>query len=44
MLDVMYEVPHREGVVEVSIDRGVVLGRKKPAVRLAPADADQNAA
>ena len=45
MLDVMYEVPHRTGVVEVSIDRGVVLGRKKPIVRLAgPVVASKNAA
>ncbi|MBK8478196.1 MAG: ATP-dependent Clp protease ATP-binding subunit ClpX [Opitutaceae bacterium] len=44
MLDVMYEVPHREGVVEVVIDRGVVLGKKKPIVRLASAVADEDAA
>ncbi|HLP09300.1 MAG TPA: ATP-dependent Clp protease ATP-binding subunit ClpX [Opitutaceae bacterium] len=35
MLDVMYEVPHRQGVSEVVIDRAVVLGKKKPMVRLA---------
>jgi len=40
MLDVMYEVPHRQGVSEVVIDRAVVLGKKKPMVRLAPAAAD----
>ncbi len=34
MLDVMYEVPHRQGVAEVVVDRAVVLGRKKPMVRL----------
>jgi ATP-dependent Clp protease ATP-binding subunit ClpX len=46
MLDVMYEVPHRQGVSEVVIDRAVVLGKKKPMVRLAAAavDADKNAA
>jgi len=44
MLDVMYEVPHREGVVEVVIDRGVVLGKKKPIVRVASPVADQDAA
>ncbi len=47
MLDVMYEVPHREGVAEVVIDRAVVLGRKKPIVKLAapaPRVADQDAA
>lgn len=44
MLDVMYDIPHREGVVEVSIDRGVVLGKKKPTVRFATGEADQNAA
>ena len=40
MLDVMYEVPHRQGVSEVVIDRAVVLGKKKPMVRLAAAAAD----
>jgi len=40
MLDVMYEVPHRQGVSEVVIDRAVVLGKKKPMVRLATAAAD----
>ena len=44
MLDVMYEVPHREDVVEVVIDRGVVLGRKKPMIRVASPLADQDAA
>ena len=46
MLDVMYEVPHRQGVSEVVIDRAVVLGKKKPMVRLAAAaaDADKDAA
>ncbi|MFT3831318.1 MAG: ATP-dependent Clp protease ATP-binding subunit ClpX [Opitutaceae bacterium] len=45
MLDVMYEVPHRQGVNEVVIDRAVVLGKKKPMVRLAPsAVADKDAA
>ena len=46
MLDVMYEVPHRQGVSEVVIDRSVVLGRKKPMIRLtaAAADADKDAA
>ena len=47
MLDVMYEVPHRQGVSEVVIDRAVVLGKKKPMVRLAhaaAADVDKDAA
>ena len=45
MLDVMYEVPHRQGVAEVVVDRAVVLGRKKPMVRLAAtAVADKDAA
>ena len=44
MLDVMYDVPHRQGVAEVVIDRGVVLGRKKPLVRLAVDVADKDAA
>ncbi|HEY5551131.1 MAG TPA: ATP-dependent Clp protease ATP-binding subunit ClpX [Opitutaceae bacterium] len=44
MLDIMYEIPHREGVIEVLIDRGVVLGRKKPIVKMAPSVADKDAA
>jgi ATP-dependent Clp protease ATP-binding subunit ClpX len=44
MLDIMYEIPHREGVIEVLIDRGVVLGRKKPIVKVAPSVADKDAA
>jgi ATP-dependent Clp protease ATP-binding subunit ClpX len=46
MLDVMYEVPHRQGVAEVVVDRSVVLGRRKPIVKLVAtpaADADRAA-
>lgn len=35
MLEVMYELPQREDVVEVVIDQGVVEGRKKPALKKA---------
>jgi ATP-dependent Clp protease ATP-binding subunit ClpX len=44
MLDVMYEVPHREGVEEVVIDRSVVLGKRKPIIRMAGVVADKDAA
>jgi len=44
MLDIMYEIPHREGVIEVLIDRGVVLGKKRPIVKLAPRNVDKDAA
>jgi ATP-dependent Clp protease ATP-binding subunit ClpX len=33
MLDVMYEVPSREDVAEVTINRGVVDGKKPPIIR-----------
>jgi ATP-dependent Clp protease ATP-binding subunit ClpX len=33
MLDVMYDVPSREDVAEVTINRSVVEGRKPPLVR-----------
>jgi ATP-dependent Clp protease ATP-binding subunit ClpX len=36
MLEVMYELPQREDVVEVVIDQGVVEGRKKPTLKKAP--------
>lgn len=33
MLEVMYELPDRENIEEVIIDRGVIEGRKKPRLR-----------
>jgi ATP-dependent Clp protease ATP-binding subunit ClpX len=36
MLEVMYELPQREDIVEVVIDQGVVEGRKKPTLKKAP--------
>ena len=35
MLEVMYDLPQREDVVEVVIDAGVVAGRKRPTLRRA---------
>ena len=35
MLEVMYELPHRDDVSEVVIDAAVVAGRRKPALRSA---------
>jgi ATP-dependent Clp protease ATP-binding subunit ClpX len=33
MLEVMYELPQRDDVIEVIIDAGVVAGRRKPTLR-----------
>jgi len=33
MLDIMYELPSREDIAEVTINRGVVEGRKPPIIR-----------
>ena len=33
MLDIMYEVPSREDVAEVTINRAVVEGKKLPLIR-----------
>jgi ATP-dependent Clp protease ATP-binding subunit ClpX len=33
MLEVMYDIPHREGIAEVVVDEGVVTGGKKPQIR-----------
>jgi ATP-dependent Clp protease ATP-binding subunit ClpX len=33
MLEVMYELPQSEDVTEVTIDAGVVAGRKRPALK-----------
>jgi ATP-dependent Clp protease ATP-binding subunit ClpX len=35
MLEVMYEIPLREDVVEVVVDAGVVAGRKRAVMRRA---------
>lgn len=45
MLEVMYDLPQRDDVAEVTIDAGVVAGRKRPALRrLAKREAKQDAA
>jgi ATP-dependent Clp protease ATP-binding subunit ClpX len=35
MLDVMYELPQRDDIVEVIVDQGVVEGRKRPQLKKA---------
>ena len=45
MLEVMYDLPHREDIVEVIIDQAVVEGRKKPTLKKAARPAsNKNAA
>jgi len=46
MLEVMYDLPHRDDVAEVIIDQAVVEGRKKPQLRKTSraASSDKNAA
>ena len=45
MLEVMYDLPHREDVTEVVIDQAVVEGRRKPHLKkLGRAASDKNAA
>jgi ATP-dependent Clp protease ATP-binding subunit ClpX len=45
MLEVMYELPQSEDVTEVTIDAGVVAGRKRPALkRLRKSETRENAA
>jgi ATP-dependent Clp protease ATP-binding subunit ClpX len=44
MLEVMYEIPHRDDVAEVVIDEGVVLEHKRPQIRKTPKSARKNAA
>jgi ATP-dependent Clp protease ATP-binding subunit ClpX len=36
MLEIMFELPQRDDVVEVVIDAGAVAGRKRPTLRRAP--------
>ena len=45
MLEVMYDLPHREDITEVVIDQAVVEGRRKPQLKkLGRAASDKNAA
>jgi ATP-dependent Clp protease ATP-binding subunit ClpX len=44
MLEVMYELPHREDISEVVIDRAVVEGRKKPKLKKGTRSEKKNAA
>ena len=45
MLEVMYDLPHREDVTEVVIDQAVVEGRRKPQLKKpGQAKSDKNAA
>jgi len=44
MLEVMYDIPHREDVAEVVVDENVVTKKKKPQVRKIPKSARKNAA
>ncbi len=46
MLEVMYDLPHRDDIAEVIIDQAVVEGRKKPMLKkiARPASSDKNAA
>ncbi len=45
MLEVMYEIPHRNDIVEVVIDASVVAGKRKPTMKRAgKTEATENAA
>jgi len=44
MLEVMYDLPQRDDVVEVVIDAAVVAGRRRPTMRRAPKRERKNAA
>jgi len=44
MLEVMYELPHRDDISEVIIDRSVVEGRKKPRLKKGVRTEKKNAA
>ena len=44
MLDVMFDIPSREDIESVTINRPVVLGEKPPLIRRRRADADEDAA
>ena len=44
MLEVMYDLPQRDDVVEVVIDAAVVAGRRKPTLRRAGKSETKDAA
>ncbi len=44
MLEVMFDLPQREDVVEVVIDEGVVTGRRRPGLKKAPKAENKDAA
>ncbi|MGH8017093.1 MAG: ATP-dependent Clp protease ATP-binding subunit ClpX, partial [Opitutaceae bacterium] len=44
MLEVMYDLPHRDDISEVVIDRAVVEGRKKPRLKKGVRSEKKNAA
>jgi ATP-dependent Clp protease ATP-binding subunit ClpX len=44
MLEVMYELPHRDDISEVVIDRAVVEGRRKPRLKKGVRSEKKNAA
>ena len=44
MLEVMFDLPQREDVVEVVIDEGVVTGRRRPVLKKAPKAENKDAA
>jgi len=44
MLEVMYELPQRDDVVEVVIDARVVAGKKRPTMKRGPKRISKNAA
>ncbi len=46
MLEVMYDLPHRDDIAEVTIDQAVVEGRRKPMLKkiVRAASSDKNAA
>ena len=44
MLEVMFDLPQREDVIEVVIDEGVVAGRRRPGLKKAPKAENKDAA
>jgi ATP-dependent Clp protease ATP-binding subunit ClpX len=38
MLEIMYEIPSREDIAEVTINRAVVEGKKPPLIRIKKQD------
>jgi ATP-dependent Clp protease ATP-binding subunit ClpX len=43
MLEVMFDLPQREDVVEVLIDEGVVKGQRRPILKKAPKPGEKKA-